>query len=155
MLRRTFLPNIGIDVEYNSDYYTPHFPHTTKALRMMRSLLVEIMDGDKKENTTSHSNSNDAMSSFVARALRGEQAIPFLVSICRKDAEIAGRGRGEKSQNSTTESKSNQINQDNQDDNQDLHSIQSSQSTHSRMEDLPDQILNLLSILGGLKFRPV
>ena len=48
------------DVEYNSDYYTPHFPHTTKALRMMRSLLVEIMDGDKKENTTSHSNSNDA-----------------------------------------------------------------------------------------------
>ena len=33
------------------------------------------------------------MSAFVARAIRGEQVIPFLVSICRRDADIAGRGR--------------------------------------------------------------
>ena len=88
----------------------------------MRSLLVEIMDGDE----------NDAMSSFVARALRGEQVIPFLVSICRKDAEIAGRGRTSKiiSEESKTGRRT---------------TTTRTTTTTAENEDLPDQILNLLS----------
>ena len=102
-------------------YYTPHFPHTIKALRVMRSLLVEIMDSSSSSSSSSSrrdtANTNvDAMSAFVARALRGEQVIPFLVSICRKDAEIAGRGRSAVPQADTKDN-----------------------------ADLPDQILNLLS----------
>jgi serine/threonine protein kinase len=117
-IRQTAVPLYGTIEEEKDDvaYYTPHFSHTVKALRVMRSLLVEIMDGAD----------NDAMSSFVARALRGEQAIPFLVSICRKDAEIAGRGR---TSNITQQESSSAT----------------TTTTIKENEDLPDQILNLLS----------
>ena len=88
-----------------SDRYMPHFSHTTAALKVMRALLSEILTPTTASTGTSRlskaerraekkrGDGPDSMSAFVARAIRGEQVIPFLVSICRKDAEIAGRGR--------------------------------------------------------------